>query len=189
MPSPRPRSRSTICWLGRGRSTRGSPSRRSGPRMPASRTRTGATSPTGPTRMTTRSEVASGLLVIDKPSGWTSHQVVARVRRLLGTRKVGHAGTLDPMATGVLLVGVNRATRLLGQLTLTAKAYDATVRLGASTTPDDAEGETLTSASVEHVTEDDGRSAAGAFIGDLAHKPSAVSAIKVDGKRAYARVR
>ena len=132
----------------------------------------------------------AGLVVVDKPAGMTSHDVVARVRRLAGTRKVGHAGTLDPMATGVLLVGVNRATRLLGHLTLTEKAYDATVRLGASTTTDDAEGETLddrvgrgTSPRTTYAPPP------GAFVGDLEQKPSAVSAIKVDGKRAYARVR
>jgi tRNA pseudouridine55 synthase len=119
----------------------------------------------------------------------TSHDVVARLRRLVGTRKVGHAGTLDPMATGVLVVGVNRATRLLGHLALTEKAYDATIRLGASTSTDDAEGEQLATASVAHVREDDVRSAAGRFVGDLQQKPSAVSAIKIDGKRAYARVR
>jgi tRNA pseudouridine55 synthase len=130
-----------------------------------------------------------GLVVVDKPSGMTSHDVVTRLRRLAGTRKVGHAGTLDPMATGVLLVGVERATRLLGHLTLTEKAYDATIRLGAATTTDDAEGETLSTASVAHLTEDDVRSAAGAFVGVLEQKPSAVSAVKVDGKRAYARVR
>lgn len=131
----------------------------------------------------------AGLVVVDKPAGLTSHDVVARVRRLAGTRKVGHAGTLDPMATGVLLVGVNRATRLLGHLTLTEKAYDATVRLGASTTTDDAEGETLATVPARHLAEDDVRSAAGRFVGHLQQKPSAVSAIKVDGKRAYARVR
>ena len=87
-------------------------------------------------------EAQAGLVVVDKPAGMTSHDVVARIRRLAGTRKVGHAGTLDPMATGVLLVGVNRATRLLGHLTLTEKAYVATVRLGASTTTDDAPFET-----------------------------------------------
>jgi tRNA pseudouridine55 synthase len=132
---------------------------------------------------------AAGLVVVDKPAGMTSHDVVARVRRVAGTRKVGHAGTLDPMATGVLLVGVNRATRLLGHLALTEKTYDATVRLGATTSTDDAEGDTLTTASVELLTEDDVRSAAGRFVGELAQKPSAVSAIKVDGRRAYARVR
>ena len=130
-----------------------------------------------------------GLVVVDKPGAMTSHDVVAQVRRLAGTRKVGHAGTLDPMATGVLLVGVDRATRLLGHLTLTEKAYDATVRLGAATTTDDAEGETVSTASVAHLTEDDVRSAAGAFVGAIEQKPSAVSAVKVDGKRAYARVR
>ena len=133
--------------------------------------------------------VRPGLVVVDKPSGMTSHDVVARVRRLAGTSKVGHAGTLDPMATGVLLVGVDRATRLLGHLTLTEKAYDATVRLGAATSTDDAEGETVSTASVAHLTEDDVRSAAGAFLGAIEQKPSAVSAVKVDGKRAYARVR
>ena len=88
----------------------------------------------------------SGLLICDKPQGWTSHQVVGRVRRLMGTRKVGHAGTLDPMATGVLLVGVNRATRLLGHLALHDKRYEATIRLGMATTTDDAEGEPLSTA-------------------------------------------
>ena len=85
-----------------------------------------------------------GLLVVDKPAGWTSHDVVGRCRRLAGTRKVGHAGTLDPMATGVLVLGVGRATRLLGHLALTDKTYDATVRLGATTVTDDAEGEVVT---------------------------------------------
>jgi tRNA pseudouridine55 synthase len=119
----------------------------------------------------------------------TSHDVVARLRRLAGTRKVGHAGTLDPMATGVLLVGVNRATRLLGHLMLTEKAYDATVRLGASTSTDDAEGELGETRSTELLTEDDVRSAAGGFVGDIEQVPSSVSAVKVDGKRAYKRVR
>ena len=133
--------------------------------------------------------VASGLVVVDKASGMTSHDVVAKVRRLAGTRKVGHAGTLDPMATGVLLLGVNRATRLLGHLMLTEKAYDATVRLGAATSTDDAEGELGEQLSTEHLTEDDVRSAAGAFVGDIEQVPSAVSAIKIDGERAYKRVR
>jgi tRNA pseudouridine55 synthase len=132
---------------------------------------------------------AAGLVVVDKPAGMTSHDVVARVRRLAGTRKVGHAGTLDPMATGVLLVGVGKATRLLGHLALTEKAYDATVRLGEATTTDDAEGESLTTTSARQLSEDDVRAAAKAFVGDLEQRPSAVSAIKVDGKRSYARVR
>jgi tRNA pseudouridine55 synthase len=131
----------------------------------------------------------SGLVVVDKPAGITSHDVVARVRRVAGTRKVGHAGTLDPMATGVLLVGLNRATRLLGHLTLTEKAYDATIRLGAATTTDDAEGEVLTSTPADRLGEDAVRQAALRFEGDLEQRPSAVSAIKVGGQRAYARVR
>jgi tRNA pseudouridine55 synthase len=131
----------------------------------------------------------AGLVVVDKAGGMTSHDVVARVRRLAGTRKVGHAGTLDPMATGVLLLGVNRATRLLGHLMLTEKAYDATVRLGAGSTTDDAEGELGPTASTRHLTEDDVRSAAGAFVGPLSQVPSTVSAIKVAGQRAYQRVR
>jgi len=132
---------------------------------------------------------ASGLVVVDKPAGLTSHDVVSRVRRLAGTRKVGHAGTLDPMATGVLVLGVNRATRLLGHLMLTEKAYDATVRLGVSTTTDDAEGEVLTTASTAGVDEEAVRAALAAFVGDIEQVPTAVSAIKVDGKRAYQRVR
>jgi tRNA pseudouridine55 synthase len=132
----------------------------------------------------------SGLVVVvDKPAGMTSHDVVARVRRTAGTRKVGHAGTLDPMATGVLVLGLNRATRLLGHLMLTEKSYDATVRLGAATTTDDAEGEVLSTASAAGLTEDDVRVAVRAFEGDILQVPSAVSAIKVDGKRAYQRVR
>jgi tRNA pseudouridine55 synthase len=134
----------------------------------------------------------SGLLVVDKPGGMTSHDVVARVRRLAGTRKVGHAGTLDPMATGVLLLGVNKATRLLGHLALTEKSYEAVVRLGAATTTDDAEGEVLTAASPDAllaISDAAVREAAEAFVGDIQQVPSAVSAIKVDGQRAYKRVR
>ena len=119
----------------------------------------------------------------------TSHDVVARVRRLAGTRKVGHAGTLDPMATGVLVLGVNRATRLLGHLMLTDKAYDATIRLGVATTTDDAEGEVTATASTDGLDEAAVRSAAAEFVGDIEQVPTAVSAIKVDGKRAYQRVR
>jgi tRNA pseudouridine55 synthase len=131
----------------------------------------------------------SGLVIVDKPGGMTSHDVVTRVRRLAGTRRVGHAGTLDPMATGVLVVAVNRATRLLGHLTLTDTRYDATIRLGASTTTDDVEGEVLASRSTEAVTEDAVREALGAFQGEIDQVPSSVSAIKVKGKRAYDRVR
>jgi tRNA pseudouridine55 synthase len=133
--------------------------------------------------------VTSGLVVVDKPGGVTSHDVVARVRRLAGTRKVGHAGTLDPMATGVLVLGVERATRLLGHLMLTEKAYDATVRLGVATTTDDAEGEVTAAASTSGLDEATVRAAAAEFVGTIEQVPSAVSAVKVDGKRAYARVR
>ncbi len=131
----------------------------------------------------------SGLVVVDKSGGMTSHDVVARVRRLAGTRKVGHAGTLDPMATGVLVLGVNRATRLLGHLMLTEKGYAATVRLGIATTTDDAEGETTAVVSAAEVDEATVRSALSEFVGDIEQVPTAVSAIKVDGKRAYQRVR
>ena len=137
----------------------------------------------------TTPEPASGLVVVDKPGGVTSHDVVARVRRLAGTRKVGHAGTLDPMATGVLVLGVNRATRLLGHLMLTEKAYDATIRLGVATTTDDAEGEVVATAAADGLDEATVRAAAAEFVGDLQQVPTAVSAIKVDGKRAYQRVR
>ena len=147
---------------------------------------------TSPTRTptTVSTEAPAGLVVVDKPAGMTSHDVVARIRRLAGTRKVGHAGTLDPMATGVLLVGVNRATRLLGHLTLTEKAYDATVRLGATHHHRRRRGgdahDRVGRARSPRTTS--GRPRA-AFVGDLEQMPSAVSAIKVDGKRAYARVR
>lgn len=133
-------------------------------------------------------DVVSGLVVVDKPAGWTSHDVVGRVRRLAGTRKVGHSGTLDPMATGILVLGVNRATRLLGHLTLADKEYIATIRLGQSTVTDDAEGDIT--ASVPAVVERDRIEAAvGPLTGDIEQVPSAVSAIKVDGVRSYARVR
>ena len=131
----------------------------------------------------------SGLVVVDKDGAMTSHDVVARVRRLLGTRKVGHAGTLDPMATGVLALGVGRATRLLGHLMLTEKAYDATVRLGVTTTTDDAEGEVLATATTAGLDDATVRAAFAEQVGELAQVPTAVSAIKVDGKRAYQRVR
>ena len=131
----------------------------------------------------------SGLVVVDKSPGMTSHDVVARVRRLAGTRKVGHAGTLDPMATGVLVLGVERATRLLGHLMLTEKAYDATITLGSATTTDDAEGEVVSTRATDGVREDDVRTELTRFVGDIEQVPTAVSAIKVDGKRAYARVR
>ncbi len=133
--------------------------------------------------------VDPGLVVVDKAPGMTSHDVVSRVRRLAGTRKVGHAGTLDPMATGVLVLGVDRATRLLGHLMLTEKAYDATIRLGAATTTDDAEGEVVSTHATDGVEEDVVRAELARFVGDIEQVPTAVSAIKVDGQRAYARVR
>ena len=133
--------------------------------------------------------VVDGLVVVDKAAGMTSHDVVARVRRLAGTRKVGHAGTLDPMATGVLVLGVNRATRLLGHLMLTEKSYDATIRLGVSTVTDDAEGEVLTRTSAADATADGIAAGVALLTGDIEQVPSAVSAIKVDGQRAYKLVR
>jgi tRNA pseudouridine55 synthase len=133
--------------------------------------------------------VTDGLLVVDKPAGWTSHDVVAWVRRLAGTRKVGHAGSLDPMATGVLVLGLGRATRLLGHLSNTDKAYDATIRLGESTTTDDAEGKVLATADASALDELLIRAAALEFVGEIQQIPSSVSAIKVGGRRAYERVR
>ncbi|HEU4568730.1 MAG TPA: tRNA pseudouridine(55) synthase TruB, partial [Marmoricola sp.] len=115
----------------------------------------------------------------------TSHDVVARVRRLAGTRKVGHAGTLDPMATGVLVLGVGRATRILGHLALTTKAYDATIRLGSATTTDDAEGEVLETHPVDGLDDDTVRAALQAMVGEIDQVPSTVSAVKVAGRRAY----
>lgn len=137
-------------------------------------------------------EADSGILVIDKPGGMTSHDVVARARRILGTRKVGHAGTLDPMATGVLILGAGRATRLLGHLALRDKAYLATVRLGASTVTDDVEGDVLTAAPAEAVQaldDADIEAALARLVGTIQQRPSSVSAVKVDGRRAYDRVR
>jgi len=130
-----------------------------------------------------------GLVIVDKPGGLTSHDVVARLRRIAGTRRVGHAGTLDPPATGVLVCGVGRATRLLGHLLLAGKAYDATIRLGVTTTTDDAEGEPLRTRPVDAVTDAAIAAAVARLTGPLDQVPSAVSAIKVNGVRAYARVR
>jgi tRNA pseudouridine55 synthase len=132
----------------------------------------------------------SGLVIVDKSGGMTSHDVVARIRRLAGTRRVGHAGTLDPMATGVLVIGVEKATRLLGHLTLTEKEYDATIRLGQATVTDDAEGEIVPPAGGQGpdptaIPEARLRSALGAFSGQISQVPPRISAIKVDGQRAY----
>ncbi|WP_309065215.1 tRNA pseudouridine(55) synthase TruB [Microbacterium sp.] len=136
--------------------------------------------------------VSPGILLIDKPGGLTSHDVVARIRRAFGTRKVGHAGTLDPMATGLLVVGVEGATRLLTYIVGADKTYTATIRLGQSTTTDDAEGEivaTAGDAAWTAVDEDAIRSGIRQLTGAIAQVPSSVSAIKIDGRRAYDRVR
>jgi tRNA pseudouridine55 synthase len=152
----------------------------------------------------------SGLIIVDKSGGMTSHDVVARVRRIAHTRRVGHAGTLDPMATGVLVVGTEKATRLLGHLTLTEKTYEATIRLGQSTSTDDAEGELVTATPVTFADTDnpaspvsttvpDRRVSAetrsvsaaaleaeiGTLTGEILQVPPGISAIKVNGKRAY----
>nr|WP_276609746.1 tRNA pseudouridine(55) synthase TruB [Arthrobacter silviterrae] len=129
------------------------------------------------------------MVIVDKPQGWTSHDVVGRMRRLAGTRKVGHAGTLDPMATGVLVVGVNKATRLLTYIVGTSKSYDATIRLGATSITDDAEGEITHTATTAAVTEEAVRAGVALLTGPISQVPSSVSAIKVNGERAYARVR
>ncbi|MBO0827678.1 MAG: tRNA pseudouridine(55) synthase TruB [Streptosporangiales bacterium] len=134
-------------------------------------------------------DAGDGLVVVDKPAGWTSHDVVGRMRRIAGTRRVGHAGTLDPMATGVLVVGVGRATRLLGRLALTDKEYAATIRLGVATSTDDAEGAVVATASAAEVDEGAVRSAMAKLTGTVSQVPSAVSAVKVGGRRAYERVR
>ncbi|QXJ24976.1 tRNA pseudouridine(55) synthase TruB [Actinomadura graeca] len=133
--------------------------------------------------------VESGLVIVDKPSGWTSHDVVGRMRRLARTRRVGHAGTLDPMATGVLVVGVGKATRLLGHLALTEKGYDATIRLGESTNTDDAEGETTATASAAGVSDAALEAGIAALTGPIEQIPPQVSAIKVNGERAYKMAR
>jgi len=131
----------------------------------------------------------TGLIVVDKPAGMTSHDVVARIRRLARTRRVGHGGTLDPMATGVLVIGVGRATRLLTYVIGAGKGYTATIRLGQSTVTDDAEGDVVATIPAGHVTDEEIRAGLAALTGEITQVPSAVSAIKVDGQRAYARVR
>jgi tRNA pseudouridine55 synthase len=130
-----------------------------------------------------------GIVLVDKPAGPTSHDVVAKMRKLFNTRKVGHAGTLDPMATGMLVIGIGRATRLLGYFTAHDKEYLGTIRLGISTTTDDAQGELVKETSALHITESQILETIRDFRGPIMQQPSAVSAIKIDGKRAYARVR
>ncbi|GAB2516649.1 tRNA pseudouridine(55) synthase TruB [Microbacterium petrolearium] len=130
----------------------------------------------------------AGVLLVDKPGGMTSHDVVSRARRALGTRKIGHAGTLDPMATGLLVLGVEGATRLLTYLVGLDKTYRATIRLGADTTTDDAEGETVSvaePAALEAATDERIASGIAALTGEISQVPSSVSAIKVNGRRAY----
>jgi tRNA pseudouridine55 synthase len=130
-----------------------------------------------------------GLVVVDKPAGMTSHDVVARVRRLAGTRRVGHGGTLDPMATGVLVIGLGRATRLLTYVAGTGKGYTATIRLGQRTVTDDAEGEVVATVPADQVSDQAVRAGLAALTGEIDQVPSAVSAVKVGGQRAYRRVR
>ena len=139
--------------------------------------------------MSTQPPVAPGLVIVDKPAGLTSHDVVARLRKIFHTRKVGHAGTLDPMATGVLVVGIERATKLLGYLALERKAYLATLRLGAATTTDDAEGEVVEEHDGSGVADADIQAGIAELTGPIQQVPSAVSAVKIDGKRAYQRIR
>jgi tRNA pseudouridine55 synthase len=126
-----------------------------------------------------------GLVIVDKPSGMTSHDVVGRCRRIFATRKVGHAGTLDPMATGVLVIGIERATKILGLLMSTTKSYTATIRLGQTTTTDDADGDVVSTVAASAVTDDQISAEIAALRGDIRQVPSAVSAVKVGGERAY----
>ena len=134
-------------------------------------------------------DVVSGLLIVDKPQGITSHDVVSRTRRLAHTRRVGHAGTLDPMATGVLVLGINKATRLLTWITDHSKRYEAQVRFGVETTTEDAEGEVTSAKGCDGLGNEEIQAVLSRFRGTISQVPSAVSAIKVNGKRAYARVR
>ncbi|MEN9872650.1 MAG: tRNA pseudouridine(55) synthase TruB, partial [Actinomycetota bacterium] len=131
----------------------------------------------------------SGLVLVDKPQGFTSHDVVAKLRKVLGTKKIGHAGTLDPMATGLLLLGVDSGTKLLTFLVGADKTYEARIRLGQSTVSDDAEGEVLSSTSALHLNRAVIETEIAKLTGRISQVPSAVSAIKVDGKRAYDLVR
>ena len=130
-----------------------------------------------------------GFALIDKAAGMTSHDVVAKARKVFGTKRVGHAGTLDPMATGVLVLGVGAATRLLQYVTDGTKRYEATIRLGQATHTDDREGEVILTTDASGISEVQIREGIKKFIGNIAQKPSSVSAIKIDGKRAHERVR
>jgi tRNA pseudouridine55 synthase len=139
--------------------------------------------------MTQKNRTPDGLVIVDKPSGFTSHDVVAKMRGIAKTRRVGHAGTLDPMATGVLVLGVEKATKLLGHLALTEKEYLGTIRLGQTTLTDDAEGEITGSADASKITRDAVDAGIAKLTGDIMQVPSKVSAIKIDGVRSYKRAR
>ncbi|MFG2036877.1 tRNA pseudouridine(55) synthase TruB [Dactylosporangium sp. NPDC048998] len=139
--------------------------------------------------MAQKTATQGGLVVVDKPGGMTSHDVVSRMRRIARTRRVGHGGTLDPMATGVLIIGVEKATRLLTYVIGSTKQYTATIRLGESTVTDDAEGEVVARADASAVTDASIAAAVAPLRGDILQVPSAVSAIKVNGVRSYHRVR
>jgi tRNA pseudouridine55 synthase len=133
--------------------------------------------------------MSDGFLVVDKAPAMTSHDVVAVARKALGTRKVGHAGTLDPMATGVLVLGFGNGTRLLQYITDGDKSYTATIVLGASTITDDREGEVISEVSAAHISDEEIKSGLAKMVGEIQQRPSSVSAVKVDGERAYDRVR
>ncbi|CAN5189183.1 tRNA pseudouridine(55) synthase TruB [soil metagenome] len=135
------------------------------------------------------SNPTSGVLLVDKPQGITSHDAVARTRKAIGTRRVGHAGTLDPMATGLLVLGVNGATRLLTWVVGLDKEYTATIRLGAGTNTDDADGELGPRSETGSVTDAAIAEGIAHLTGSILQRPSSVSAIKVDGRRAYALAR
>ncbi|MHC5260574.1 tRNA pseudouridine(55) synthase TruB [Streptomyces sp. UC4497] len=139
--------------------------------------------------MSDRTPPPDGLVIVDKPSGFTSHDVVAKMRGIAKTRKVGHAGTLDPMATGVLVLGVERATKLLGHLALTEKEYLGTIRLGQNTLTDDAEGELTSSTDASGVRREAIDAGIAKLSGDIMQVPSKVSAIKINGVRSYKRAR
>ncbi|WP_326618174.1 tRNA pseudouridine(55) synthase TruB [Streptomyces decoyicus] len=139
--------------------------------------------------MKRESNKPGGLVIVDKPAGFTSHDVVAKMRGMARTRRVGHAGTLDPMATGVLVLGIERATKLLGHLALTEKEYVGTIRLGQTTITDDAEGELTASKAAHGLAREDIDAGVGRLSGAIMQVPSKVSAIKINGKRSYSRVR
>ncbi|MEV0226195.1 tRNA pseudouridine(55) synthase TruB [Streptomyces sp. NPDC050704] len=139
--------------------------------------------------MTQKHPTPDGLVIVDKPSGFTSHDVVAKMRGIAKTRRVGHAGTLDPMATGVLVLGVEKATKLLGHLALTEKEYLGTIRLGQNTLTDDAEGDITSSTDASEVTRDGIDAGIAKLSGDIMQVPSKVSAIKINGVRSYKRAR